>query len=146
MKNTNKLVIAVKNRDFKVMTFFNNEGKSDNMCGEGKYRVITKCRAGFMVTSVVEASSAMNALRRYKMKAVQSVIRIKEVSGIGEYDFTVFARAGKKIWIEEDMLAEVTVGDINQDLSKTALYNQFQYQSVNAKTWADKAYVMNEGK
>jgi hypothetical protein len=24
------------------------------------------------------------------------------------------------------------------------LYNQFQYQSVNAKTWADKAYVMNE--
>ena len=53
--------------------------------------------------------------------------------------------SGEKVWIEENMLAEMTVGDINQDLSKTALYNQFQYQSVNAKTWADKAYVMNEG-
>ena len=98
-----------------------------------------------MVTSVIEASSAINALRRYKIKAVQSIARIKEVEGIGNYEFTVFARNGKKIWIEEDMLATMTVGDINQDLSKTALYNQFQYQSVNAKTWADKAYVMNEG-
>ena len=139
MKNMNKLVIAVKNRDLTVTNL-----EDPFMCGEGKYRVITKCRAGFMVTSVVNARSAMNALRCYKMKAVQSVIRIKEVSCIGEYEFTVFARVGKKIWIEEDMLAEMTVGVINQDLSKTALYNQFQYQSVNAKTWADKAYVMNE--
>ena len=141
MKNTNKLVIAVKNRDLMITNL-----EDPFMCGEGKYRVITKCRAGFMVTSVIEASSAINALRRYKIKAVQSIARIKEVDGIGNYEFTIFARNGKKIWIEEDMLATMTVGDINQDLSKTALYNQFQYQSVNAKTWADKAYVMNEGK
>ena len=140
MKNTNKLVIAVKNRDLMITNL-----EDPFMCGEGKYRVITKCRAGFMVTSVIEASSAINTLRRYKIKAVQSIARIKEVDGIGNYEFTIFARAGKKIWIEEDMLATMTVGDINQDLSKTALYNQFQYQSVNAKTWADKAYVMNEG-
>ena len=140
MKNTNKLVIAVKNRDLMVTNL-----EDPFMCGEGKYRVITKCRAGFMVTSVIEASSAINALRRYKIKAVQSIARIKEVEGVGNYEFTIFARNGKKIWIEEDMLATMTVGDINQDLSKTALYNQFQYQSVNAKTWADKAYVMNEG-
>jgi hypothetical protein len=44
------------------------------------------------------------------------------------------------------MLAEMTVGDINQDLSNTALYNQYQYQAVNAKTWACKAYVMNDVK
>ena len=138
MKNTNKLVIAVKNRDLMITNL-----EDPFMCGEGKYRVITKCRAGFMVTSVIEASSAINALRRYKIKAVQSIARIKEVDGIGNYEFTIFARNGKKIWIEEDMLATMTVGDINQDLSKTALYNQFQYQSVNAKTWADKAYVMN---
>ena len=140
MKNTNKLVIAVKNRDLMITNL-----EDPFMCGEGKYRVITKCRAGFMVTSVIEASSAINALRRYKIKAVQSIARIKEVEGIGNYEFTIFARNGKKIWIEEDMLATMTVGDINQDLYKTALYNQFQYQSVNAKTWADKAYVMNEG-
>ena len=131
MKN---LVIAQRNRDLNVFEFLGEE-----YCGAGKYRVITKCRAGFMVTSVVEVEGAINAFRRFKPKAIQSIARIK-----GEHEFTVFARAGKKIWIAEEMLAEFTVGDINQDLHNTALYNQFQYQAVNAKTWADKAYVMNE--
>jgi hypothetical protein len=58
----------------------------------------------------------------------------------------VFARSGKKVWVAEEMLADFTVGDINQDLSNTALYNQYQYQAVNAKTWACKAYVMNDVK
>ena len=141
MRNVSKVVIAFKNRDLNVTSL-----GDEFMCSEGKYRVITKCQAGFMVTSVVEASSAVNALRRYKIKAVQAIARIKNVDGIGDYEFTVFARAGKKIWIEEEMLAQMTVGDINQDLSNTALYNQFQYQAVNAKTWACKAYVMNDVK
>ena len=136
--NIHKLVIAVKNRDLTITDL-----GDPFMCGEGKYRVITKCKAGYMVTSVIEASSAINALRRYKIKSVQSIARIKNIEGIGEYDFTVFARVGKKVWIEENMLAEMTVGDINQDLHNTALYNQLQYNAVNAETWADKAYVMN---
>ena len=140
MKNMNKLVIAVKNRDLTIINL-----EDPFMCSEGKYRIISKCRAGFMVSSLTTAKSAIAVLRGCKMKAVQSISRIKDIEGIGEYEFTVYARGGKKIWIEEDMLATMTVGDINQDLSKTALYNQFQYQSVNAKTWADKAYVMNEG-
>jgi hypothetical protein len=131
MKN---LVIAQRNRDLNVFEFLGEE-----YCGAGKYRVITKCRAGFMVTSVVEVESAIQAFRRYKAKAIQSIARIKD-----EHEFTVYARAGKKVWIAEEMLAEFTVGDINQDLTNTALYNQFQYQAVKAKTWADKAYVMNE--
>ena len=135
MKN---IIIAQRNKDLKIMNFH-----GDDMCGEGKYRVITKCQAGFMVTSVIEASSAINALRRYKIKAVQAIARVKDVAGIGERDFTVFARSGKKVWIEENMLAEMTVGDINQDLYNTSLYNQYQYNAVNAKTWLDKAYVMN---
>ena len=138
MKNMNKLVIAVKNRDLTITNL-----EDPFMCSEGKYRIISKCRAGYMVSSLTTAKSAIAVLRGCKMKAVQSIARIKDIEGIGEYEFTVYARAGKKVWIEEDMLAEVTVGDINQDLYKTALYNQFQYQSVNAKTWADKAYVMN---
>ena len=140
MKNMNKLVIAVKNRDLTITNL-----EDPFMCSEGKYRIISKCRAGFMVSSLTKAKSAIAVLRGCKMKAVQSISRIKDIEGIGEYEFTVYARSGKKVWIEEDMLAEVTVGDINQDLYKTALYNQFQYQAVNAKTWADKAYVMNEG-
>ena len=140
-----KVIIAQQNKDLKVLGFFNKDGKGESVCGEGKYRVITKCKAGFMVTSVVEASSAMNALRRYEIKAVQSVARIMKADDY-EFDVTVFAHSGKKIWITESMLEEITVGDINQGLSNTALYNQYQYNAVNAKTWADKAYVMNEEK
>jgi hypothetical protein len=137
-----KLVIAQQNKDLKVLGFFNKEGINESLCGKGKYRVITKCQAGFMVTSVIEASSALNALRSYKPKALQSIACIKEMDGV-EHNITVFARSGKKVWIAEGMLEEITVGDINQLLFNTALYNQFQYQAVNAKTWADKAYVMN---
>jgi hypothetical protein len=137
MKN---LIIAQRNKDLKVMTFFNKEGKGDEMCGEGKYRVITKCQAGFMVSSDIEANSTIQAFRRYKPKAIQSIAYLLE-SG---HPVTVYARNGKKVWASECFLREIEVGDINQDLSNTALYNQFQYQAVNAKSWASKAYVMNE--
>ena len=138
MRNLSKVVIAVKNKDLRVTM-----STDPFMCGEGKYRVITKCQAGFMSTSVKQARSAMEVFRSYKIKAVHSIARVKDIDHVGEFDFMVYARTGKKVWIEEDMLAQLTVGDINQDLYNTALYNQYQYQAVNAKTWADKAYVMN---
>ena len=137
-----KLVIAHQNKDLKVLSFYNKDGEKDVICGEGKYRVITKCQAGFMVSSVIVVSNALYALRSYKPKSLQSIARIMESMG-GEYDVTVFARNGKKVWIAEAMLENITVGDINQSFYNTALYNQFQYSAVNAKTWADKAYVMN---
>jgi hypothetical protein len=59
---------------------------------------------------------------------------------------TVYARNGKKIWASEEFLSEITVGDINQDLYNTALYDQKQYAAVNAESWACKAYVMNSEK
>jgi len=132
-----KLVIDYKSRDLNVLSFMDNF-----IAGEGTYRVITKCKAGFMVSSDIQASSAIQAFRRYKPKAIQSIAYL-----IGDgYPVTVFARNGKKVWASECFLSEVTVGDINQDLYNTALYSQYQYQSVKAKTWADKAYVMNEEK
>ena len=132
MKN---IIIAQRNKDLKVLSFMDNF-----VAGEGTYRVITKCKAGFMITSDIKASSAIQAFRRYKVKAIQSIAYL-----IGDgYPVTVYARSGKKVWASECFLSEVTVGDINQDLFNTALYGQGQYQAVNAKTWADKAYVMNE--
>jgi hypothetical protein len=37
----------------------------------------------------------------------------------------------------------MTVGDINGLYSNSNLYDQAQYKAVNAKTWADKAFVIN---
>jgi hypothetical protein len=132
MKN---LVIAQRNNDLKVLNF--HDGTT---FGEGTYRVITKCQAGFMVSSDINSTSPINAFRRFKAKAIQSIAFILD----GGHPITVYARNGKKVWASECFLSDVTVGDINQDLTNTALYNQYQYQAVNAKTWADKAYVMNE--
>ncbi len=134
MKN---IIIAQRNKDLNVLSFMDNF-----VAGKGTYRVITKCKAGFMVSSDVEADSAIQAFRRYKPKAIQSIAFLLN----GGYPITVYARNGKKVWASECFLSEVTVGDINQDLSNTALYSQVQYQAVNAATWASKAYVMNEPK
>ncbi len=106
--------------------------------GKGKYLVVTKCQAGFPTTSYVDADSPIAAFRRYKAKAIMNISKVGE-----NHNSTVFARVGKKVWIAEEMLVEMTVGDINQDLSNTGLYHQGQYQLVGAKTWADKAYVAN---
>lgn len=132
-----EIIIAQKNKNLQITNL------GENMCGKGKYRVITKCQAGFMITSVKEANSAIDVLRSYKIKHVHSIAFIKENDRLGGYDFTVYARAGKKVWIEEDLLRELEVGDINQSLTNTALYSQEQYNAVNAKSWASKAYVMN---
>ena len=131
----NKLVNNIANRDLKV---FHKE--STDMCGKGKYRVIVKCQAGFMTTSTTEAESAIEVFRRYKLKSVHSIAKVIN----DDFDSTVYARVGKKIWIAEGLLVEIKVGDINQDLYRTALYNQYQYQSVNANSWESYAYQMNE--
>jgi hypothetical protein len=131
------LIIAQQNKDLRITSY------CENMCGEGKYRVITKCQAGFMVSSVKEAKSAIDVFRSYQIKHVHSIARIMDVKDIGERDFMIYARTGKKVWIEEALLCELEVGDINQSLTNTALYSQAQYQAVNAKSWASKAYVMN---
>ena len=130
-----KLVNNVASRDLQV---FHRE--LTDMCGKGKYRVIVKCQAGFMATSTTEADSAIEVFRRYKLKAVHSIAKVIN----DNFDSTIYARVGKKIWIAEGLLVEVKVGDINQDLYKTALYNQYQYQSVNANSWGSYAYQMNE--
>jgi hypothetical protein len=131
----NKLVNNIANRDLQV---FHKE--STDMCGKGKYRVIVKCQAGFMATSTTEAESAIEVFRRYKLKSVHSIAKVIN----DDFDSTVYARVGKKIWIAEGLLVEIKVGDINQDLYKTALYSQYQYKSVNANSWESYAYQMNK--
>ena len=38
-----KVIIAHRNKDLKVLGFFNKDGEGETVCGKGKYRVITKC-------------------------------------------------------------------------------------------------------
>ena len=131
----NKLVNNIANRDIQV---FHKE--STDICGKGKYRVIVKCQAGFMATSTTEAESAIEVFRRYKLKSVHSIAKVIDAN----FDSTVYARVGKKVWIAEGLLVEIRVGDINQSLYNTSLYCGNQYRSVNAHNWNSFAYRMNE--
>ena len=113
---------------------------------KGKFRIITKCRAGWM--TIVDARENDNEyymtypeaiIAGYKKGALQTVEFQPE--GWNTY-LTVFARKGNKIvLIDEVILEHLTVGTINQLFSNTNLYNQAQYSAVGARTWADRAYV-----
>ena len=111
-------------------------------------RFISKCRAGFMTISDARDFDIKmyndypeTLISGFKKGALQTVE--VQLNGSDHY-LTVFARQGKKIHlIDEAILAELTVGTVNQYFYNTDLYSQNQYSAVGAKTWADKAYVGN---
>jgi hypothetical protein len=114
----------------------------------GKFRFISKCRAGWMTISEArdfDNESYMkypeSLLTSYKKGALQTIEFQPEGSGVW---LTVFARKGNKIvLLDEVIMSHLTVGTINQLWYNTNLYNQNQYRVVGAKTWADRAYVPN---
>jgi len=119
----------------------------------GTYRAIVKVKAGFMTTvddlgiesnwGKKQWNSARDVFRGFKRGALQT-IQFKADNVRGGSWLTVFARSGNKIkLIDNDLLASLEVGDINQDWSNSNLYSQTQYQAVGSKTWACKAYVKN---
>jgi hypothetical protein len=119
---------------------------------KGEYRAIVKCRAGFM--TIVDDlgiqanwgrqnwNSAMDVFRNFQKGALQT-IQFK-AEGTNSW-LTVFARkANKVILMDKQMFMDMKVGDINQDWSNTNLYSQTNYKMCKAKTWDDKAFVINK--
>lgn len=119
---------------------------------KGEYRAIVKCRAGFM--TIVDDlgiqanwgrqnwNSAMDVFRNFQKGALQT-IQFK-AEGTNSW-LTVFARkANKVILMDKQMFMDMKVGDINQDWSNTNLYSQNNYKICKAKTWDDKAFVINK--
>ena len=83
-----------------------------------------------------------SVLSRYKKGALQTVEY--KPSGSDHY-FTVFAKKGTKIiCMDEAIMAGLDVGTINGIWYNTNLMNSTQYTAVNAKTWADKAFIDNK--
>jgi len=116
----------------------------------GKFRFVVKTKLGY---TVCDATSFDNPrlkerpellIGNWERGTLQTVQFCPEGSA---FYLTVFSRVGKKVnLIDESILANLTVGTINSLYDNTNLYDQMQYQKVNAKTWEDKAYVMNEEK
>lgn len=114
----------------------------------GKFRVITKCRAGFMTISECRdhdneaySNHPASILNGWKKGALQTVEYQPAESSVW---LTVFARTGKKIKVIDVAILEgLDVGTINSYWINTNLYSQVQYMHVGAKTWADRAFVDN---
>jgi len=106
----------------------------------GIFQAITKVPAGFLVA--YEIGSDLPSLNGWKKGALQT-IQFK-AEGTNHW-MTVFAKKGAKVILLDEKIAEtVTVGTINSLFYNTNLIDQAQYRVVNAKTWADKVFVMNE--
>ena len=106
---------------------------------KGIFQAIVKVQVGFMIAS--EIGSELPNLNRWKKGALQT-IQFK-AQGVDHW-ITVFARKGTKVVLIDEKIAEtVEVGTINQLFYNTNLMDQEQYQAVNAKTWADKVFLLN---
>lgn len=136
---------------------FNMEGinEVDFIQGrKGTYRAIVKCQAGFMTVvddlgiqnnwGKKQWNKAIDVFRGFKKGALQTI----EFQAEGTTHWlTVFARTGKTVKLMDiQLFLDMEVGDINQDWSSTNLYSQRNYQAAGAKTWADKAFVLNTRK
>jgi hypothetical protein len=108
---------------------------------KGNYRAIVKVQAGFYSSVNCDRDTLIGVVRRFRKGALQTVEFIPEGA---DYPLTVFAKKGKNIILaDEALLKEMTVGDINGLFYDSNLYDSAQYKAVNAKTWADKAFVIN---
>ena len=108
---------------------------------KGTFRAIVKVKAGFYSSVNCEKDTLAGVVSRFKKGALQTVEFIPEGAN---YPLTVFAKKGKNIVLaDEALLQEMTVGVINGLFYDSNLIDQAQYKAVNAKTWADKAFVNN---
>jgi hypothetical protein len=107
---------------------------------KGLFQAVIKVPAGFMVA--YEIGSDLPSLNRWKKGTLQTLQFKREGSPAW---LTVFAKKGNKVVVIDRALAEqLEVGTVNQLFYNTNLMDQVQYKAVNAKTWADKVFVLNE--
>ena len=107
---------------------------------KGTFLAIVKVPAGFM--SAYQIGSELPSLNRWKKGTLQTIEFQPE--GANHW-LTVFAKKGTKVIMVDQALAEqLEVGTVNQLFYNTNLMDQVQYKAVNAKTWADKVFVLNE--
>ena len=121
-----------KIKDLKVVDFISGR--------KGTYQAIVKTQAGFM--TAYEIGSDLPSLNRWKKGALQT-IQFK-AEGTSHWT-TVFAKKGTRVILLDERIAEtIEVGTINSLFYNTNLMDHNQYKAVNAKTWADRAFLLNE--
>ncbi len=129
-------LVVIERKGFKMFTSL------EGWDLKGTYYVVTKCKAGFPTVQNIEADSPYQVFSKFKTDAIMNITFHNAKL---DYNFSIYARMGKKVWMSPELAKDITVGDINDGgvMHKTSLYSQEQYNAVNAKTWADKVFIQN---
>jgi hypothetical protein len=108
---------------------------------EYDYRVITKCRAGFMTISDGK-SSLRNLVNRYQKNALQT-IELKSTHPESDVYLTVLAlKANKFVTVANCILENIEIGTIHSSFPKMADHGH--WKAIGSKTWADNAYKLED--
>ena len=104
---------------------------------EYDYRVVTKCRAGFMTISDGK-STLQNLVNRYQKNALQT-IEIKSLKS--DIFLTALAlKANKFVTVANCILENIEIGTIHSSFPKMADHGH--WKAIGSKTWADNAYSL----
>lgn len=109
---------------------------------EYEFRVVVKCRAGFLVIHDTKGT-AHSVIAGYKKNSLVNVqVKVTYDNGM-EYWHNVFTTKGNK-WhgIDKSFLDVLTVGDMRQSFPNMCDMNIWNF--MGAKTWDSMAFVMNE--
>ena len=102
-----------------------------------EFRTAYKCKAGFinMADSVTTPEDIITGWRKNSLVAIQ----VKNEHGTWRNVFTT--KAGKWHSIDKAFLEILTVANIHSSFPDMADYKL--WESINATSWADKAFVQN---
>ena len=101
---------------------------------EYEYRVITKCRAGFLTVSDGKGI-LRNIITGWKKNALHTV-QIK--NEYGTYLTALAMKGGKFYIMDKEILENITIGSIHSSFPSMADHNH--WRNIGSKTWADLAY------
>ena len=106
------------------------------------FRVVTKCKAGFLTITDLNECSPESAIRNWKKNALQNVqVEIEYQSGKKTFVNVLTMKSNKFYSIDKVLLECLTIGDIRQVFPKMA--DSKLWERLGAKNWADKAFVQN---
>ena len=108
---------------------------------EYDYRVVTKCRAGWMTISEGKAS-LQNLVNRYKKGALQTIELKSTHPGSDTYLTALALKANKFATVANCILENITIGTIHSSFPKMADHGH--WKSIGSKTWADNAYKLED--
>lgn len=106
------------------------------------FRIATKCRAGFITISDYPSSLPVSVISNWKKNALVNIQIEREFEDGTKRWFDVLTyKKGKWFSIDRGFLEVLTVGTMREVFPN--MCDLSLWESVGAKTWADKAYVQN---